>query len=83
MEACIENPGFVAGAAGPSWAIRVARPVGDGSRMAEELRGVPASALQRVFGRALGDASGGRNSPARTTPLSNRALGEFRTRRSR
>jgi len=54
MEACIENPRVVAGAAAPSWAIRVARPVGDGFRMAEELRGVPASALQRVFGRTLG-----------------------------
>jgi nucleotidyltransferase/DNA polymerase involved in DNA repair len=54
MEACIENPGLVVGAATPSWAIRVARPVGDGFRMAEELRGVPAGALQRVFGRDLG-----------------------------
>jgi nucleotidyltransferase/DNA polymerase involved in DNA repair len=54
MEACIENPGLVVGAATPSWAIRVARPVGDGYRMAEELRGVPVGALQRVFGRALG-----------------------------
>ncbi|MGC1907211.1 MAG: hypothetical protein WA715_25530 [Candidatus Acidiferrum sp.] len=54
MEACIENTGVVAGVAAPSWAIRVARPVGNGFRMAEELRGVPASALQSVFGRALG-----------------------------
>lgn len=54
MEACIENPGLVVGAVTPSWAIRVARSVGDGYRMAEELRGVPAGALQRVFGQALG-----------------------------
>lgn len=54
MEACIENPGLAVGVATPSWAIRVARPVGDGYRMAEELRGVPVGALQRVFGRELG-----------------------------
>jgi hypothetical protein len=54
MEACIGNPGLVVGTATPSWAVRVARPVGDGFRIAEELRGVPAGALQRVFGRDLG-----------------------------
>jgi hypothetical protein len=55
MEACVESPALLAGiTAPPAWAVRVARPAGDGFRMTEDLRGVPKPALQAVFGKALG-----------------------------
>ena len=54
MEACVEASALLAGNPAASWAIRIARPVGDGFRVAGELSGVPRPALQAVFGHALG-----------------------------
>lgn len=54
MEACIETSTALGANPAPAWAMRVARPVGDGFRMAKELRGVPRAALQTVFGKELG-----------------------------
>jgi hypothetical protein len=54
MEACVEASALLAGNPAACWAIRIARPVGDGFRIAHELLGVPRPALQAVFGHALG-----------------------------
>lgn len=54
MEACIETSALLASNPAPAWAVRVARPVGDRFRMAEDLRGVPKAALQSVFGKLVG-----------------------------
>jgi len=58
MEACVDTstapPVSTSISASPAWAIRVARPIGDGFRMAAQLEGVPKPMLQTVFGRGLG-----------------------------
>ena len=54
MEACIESSAPIAASLAPLWTMRVARPLGDGFRMAKELRDVPRPALQTVFGKELG-----------------------------
>ena len=54
MEACVETSAPLAVNPSPAWTMRVARPFGDGFRMAEELRDVPRPALQTVFGKVLG-----------------------------
>jgi hypothetical protein len=54
VETSIPTPISTSVSASPAWAIRVARPTGDGFRMTEQLRGVPKPMLQTVFGRGLG-----------------------------
>jgi nucleotidyltransferase/DNA polymerase involved in DNA repair len=54
METCVETAASPSAGPTPAWAIRVARSVGDGIRMAERLRGVPKPMLQTIFGNALG-----------------------------
>ncbi len=55
MEACAQTSTLLTGRTPePTWTMRLARPAGDGFRMAHDLRGVPKSALQIVFGKMLG-----------------------------
>jgi impB/mucB/samB family C-terminal domain len=55
MEACAQTSALLTSSSPePTWTMRLARPAGDGFRMAHDLRGVPKSALQIVFGKTLG-----------------------------
>ncbi len=55
MQACMETHAPLSVGPSPAWALRVARPVTDGLRLAEELRGVPKPALQTIFGKSVGN----------------------------
>jgi impB/mucB/samB family C-terminal domain len=54
MHACVETAALPSASHTPPWAIRAARSVGDGIRMAARLQGVPKPMLRTVFGKALG-----------------------------